>query len=317
MSKRYQDRTLKVFALNSNPDLAAAIAKQIGVPLGKSSVSTFSDGEIQINIEESVRGCDIYIVQSTSAPVNKHIMEVLIMIDALKRASAATINVVIPYYGYARQDRKAKPREPITAKLVADILQVAGASRVVTIDLHAPQIQGFFNIPVDQLVGVPIIGDYWESKNLKDVVIVSPDHGGVTRARQLAERLKAPIAIIDKRRPRPNVSEVMNIVGDVKGRTAILIDDMIDTAGTISLAAEALIESGALDVYACCTHAVLSGPAMERIEQSPIKDLVVTDTIPLTEDKRTDKLTILSVAPLISEAIIRVHEQLPVSVLFD
>lgn len=317
MSKGYQDRTLKVFALNSNPDLAAAIAKQIGVPLGKSSVSTFSDGEIQINIEESVRGCDIYIVQSTSAPVNKHIMEVLIMIDALKRASAATINVVIPYYGYARQDRKAKPREPITAKLVADILQVAGASRVVTIDLHAPQIQGFFNIPVDQLVGVPIIGDYWESKNLKDVVIVSPDHGGVTRARQLAERLKAPIAIIDKRRPRPNVSEVMNIVGDVKGRTAILIDDMIDTAGTISLAAEALIESGALDVYACCTHAVLSGPAMERIEQSPIKDLVVTDTIPLTEDKRTDKLTILSVAPLISEAIIRVHEQLPVSVLFD
>lgn len=317
MSRGYQDRTLKVFTLNSNPDLALDIAKQIGVPLGECSVSTFSDGEIQINIEESVRGCDVYVVQSTSAPVNRHIMELLIMVDALKRASAATVNVVIPYYGYARQDRKAKPREPITAKLVADILQVAGATRVITIDLHAPQIQGFFNIPVDQLVGVPILGDYWESKDLGEVVIVSPDHGGVSRARQLAERLKAPIAIIDKRRPRPNVAEVMNIVGDVKGKTAILIDDMIDTAGTISLAADALIKNGATDVYACCTHAVLSGPAMERIGQSPIKDLVVTNTIPLPEEKITDKLTILSVAPLISEAIIRVHEQLPVSVLFD
>ena len=317
MSRGYQDRTLKVFTLNSNPDLALDIAKQIGVPLGECSVSTFSDGEIQINIEESVRGCDVYVVQSTSAPVNRHIMELLIMVDALKRASAATVNVVIPYYGYARQDRKAKPREPITAKLVADILQVAGATRVITIDLHAPQIQGFFNIPVDQLVGVPILGDYWESKDLGEVVIVSPDHGGVSRARQLAERLKAPIAIIDKRRPRPNVAEVMNIVGDVKGKTAILIDDMIDTAGTISLAADALIKNGATDVYACCTHAVLSGPAMERIGQSAIKDLVVTNTIPLPEEKITDKLTILSVAPLISEAIIRVHEQLPVSVLFD
>lgn len=317
MSRGYQDRTLKVFTLNSNPDLALDIAKQIGVPLGECSVSTFSDGEIQINIEESVRGCDVYVVQSTSAPVNRHIMELLIMIDALKRASAATINVVIPYYGYARQDRKAKPREPITAKLVADILQVAGASRVVTIDLHAPQIQGFFNIPVDQLVGVPILGDYWESKGFEELVIVSPDHGGVSRARQLAERLKAPIAIIDKRRPRPNVAEVMNIVGDIEGKTAILIDDMIDTAGTISLAADALIKNGATDVYACCTHAVLSGPAMERIGQSPIKDLVVTNTIPLPAEKITDKLTVLSVAPLISEAIIRVHEQLPVSVLFD
>ncbi|MBU5595550.1 ribose-phosphate diphosphokinase [Amphibacillus sp. MSJ-3] len=317
MSRGYQDRTLKVFTLNSNPDLALDIAKQIGVPLGRCSVSTFSDGEIQINIEESVRGCDVYVVQSTSAPVNQHIMELLIMIDALKRASAATINVVMPYYGYARQDRKAKPREPITAKLVADILQIAGASRIITLDLHAPQIQGFFNIPVDQLVGVPILGDYWESKGLNDVVVVSPDHGGVSRARQLAERLKAPIAIIDKRRPRPNVAEVMNIVGDVVGKTAILIDDMIDTAGTISLAADALIKNGAVDVYACCTHAVLSGPAMERIGQSPIKDLVVSNSIPLTEEKKTDKVTVLSVAPLISEAIIRVHEQLPVSVLFD
>ncbi|MBM7543157.1 ribose-phosphate diphosphokinase [Amphibacillus cookii] len=317
MSTEYQDRTLKVFTLNSNPHLAAEIAEQIGVPLGKCSVTSFSDGEIQINIEESIRGCDVYVVQSTSAPVNQHIMELLIMIDALKRASAATINVVIPYYGYARQDRKARAREPITAKLVADILQVAGASRVITLDLHAPQIQGFFNIPVDQLVGVPILGDYWSSKKFDDVVVVSPDHGGVSRARQLAERLKAPIAIIDKRRPRPNVAEVMNIVGNVKGKTAILIDDMIDTAGTISLAANALIKNGANDVYACCTHPVLSGPAMERVGESPIKELVVTNSIPLPEEKKTEKVVTLSVAPLISEAIIRVHEQLSVSVLFD
>jgi len=317
MSVGYQDRTLKVFTLNSNPELAKEIAEQIGVPLGKCSVSSFSDGEIQINIEESIRGCDVYVVQSTSAPVNQHIMEMLIMIDALKRASAATINVVIPYYGYARQDRKARAREPITAKLVADIIQVAGADRVITLDLHAPQIQGFFNIPVDQLVGVPILGDYWSEKNLDDIVIVSPDHGGVSRARQLAERLKAPIAIIDKRRPRPNVAEVMNIVGKVEGKTAILIDDMIDTAGTISLAADALIKNGAKDVYACCTHPVLSGPAMERIGASPIKELVVTNSIVLPEAKKTDKIVTLSVAPLISEAIIRVHEQLSVSVLFD
>lgn len=317
MSVGYQDRTLKVFTLNSNPELAKEIAEQIGVPLGKCSVSSFSDGEIQINIEESIRGCDVYVVQSTSAPVNQHIMEMLIMIDALKRASAATINVVIPYYGYARQDRKARAREPITAKLVADIIQVAGADRVITLDLHAPQIQGFFNIPVDQLVGVPILGDYWSEKNLDDIVIVSPDHGGVSRARQLAERLKAPIAIIDKRRPRPNVAEVMNIVGKVEGKTAILIDDMIDTAGTISLAANALIKNGAKDVYACCTHPVLSGPAMERIGESPIKELVVTNSIVLPKEKKTDKVVTLSVAPLISEAIIRVHEQLSVSVLFD
>ncbi|SEO92884.1 ribose-phosphate pyrophosphokinase [Amphibacillus marinus] len=317
MSTGYQDRTLKVFTLNSNPKLAAEIAEQIGVKLGECSVTSFSDGEIQINIEESVRGCDVYVVQSTSAPVNQHIMELLIMIDALKRASAATINVVIPYYGYARQDRKARAREPITAKLVADILQVAGASRVITLDLHAPQIQGFFNIPVDQLVGVPILGDYWSEKEFADVVVVSPDHGGVSRARQLAERLKAPIAIIDKRRPRPNVAEVMNIVGNIKGKTAILIDDMIDTAGTISLAANALIKNGATDVYACCTHPVLSGPAIDRITDSPIKELVVTNSIPLPIEKQTDKVVTLSVAPLISEAIIRVHEQLSVSVLFD
>jgi len=317
MSVDYQDRKLKVFSLSSNPELAKEVAEHIGVPLGKSSVTSFSDGEIQINIEESIRGCDVYIIQSTSAPVNQHLMELLIMVDALKRASAATINVVIPYYGYARQDRKARAREPITAKLVADIIQEAGADRVITLDLHAPQIQGFFNIPVDQLVGVPILGDYWSEKNLEDVVIVSPDHGGVSRARQLAERLKAPIAIIDKRRPRPNVAEVMNIVGKVDGKTAILIDDMIDTAGTISLAANALIKNGAKEVYACCTHPVLSGPAIERINNSPIKELVVTNSIVLPKEKQIDKVVTLSVAPLISEAIIRVHEELSVSVLFD
>ena len=317
MSVDYQDRKLKVFSLSSNPELAKEVAEQIGVPLGKSSVTSFSDGEIQINIEESIRGCDVYIIQSTSAPVNQHLMELLIMVDALKRASAATINVVIPYYGYARQDRKARAREPITAKLVADIIQEAGADRVITLDLHAPQIQGFFNIPVDQLVGVPILGDYWSEKNLEDVVIVSPDHGGVSRARQLAERLKAPIAIIDKRRPRPNVAEVMNIVGKVDGKTAILIDDMIDTAGTISLAANALIKNGAKEVYACCTHPVLSGPAIERINNSPIKELVVTNSIVLPKEKQIDKVVTLSVAPLISEAIIRVHEELSVSILFD
>lgn len=317
MSTGYKDQSLKVFTLNSNPDLAEEIAEKIGVSLGECSVSSFSDGEIQINIEESVRGCDVFVVQSTCGPVNQHIMELLIMIDALKRASAKTINIVMPYYGYARQDRKARAREPITAKLVADLLQVAGASRVISLDLHAPQIQGFFNIPVDQLVGVPLLSDYWSSKALTDVVVVSPDHGGVTRARQLADRLKAPIAIIDKRRPRPNVSEVMNIVGNVEGKTAILIDDIIDTAGTISLAADALIKKGATNVYACCTHAVLSGPAMDRIGNSSIKELVVTNSIPLPEEKKTEKVVTLSVAPLISEAIIRVHEQLSVSVLFD
>ncbi|WP_182201616.1 ribose-phosphate diphosphokinase [Paraliobacillus salinarum] len=317
MSAEYQDSFLKVFTLNSNPHLAQEIADEIGVPLGECSVTTFSDGEIQINIEESVRGCDVYVVQSTCVPVNQHIMEVLIMIDALKRASAKTINIVMPYYGYARQDRKARAREPITAKLVADLLQVAGASRVISLDLHAPQIQGFFDIPVDQLVGVPILSDYWKEKALDDVVIVSPDHGGVTRARQLAERLKAPIAIIDKRRPRPNVAEVMNIVGNIEGKTAILIDDIIDTAGTITLGANALIKNGAKEVYACCTHPVLSGPAMDRIGDSPIKELVVTNSIPLPKEKQTKQVKTLSVAPLISEAIIRVHEQQSVSVLFD
>ncbi|BDG45486.1 ribose-phosphate diphosphokinase [Parageobacillus sp. KH3-4] len=308
---------LKLFALNSNVKLAEEIAQVMGIELGKCSVSRFSDGEIQINIEESIRGDDVFVIQSTSVPVNEHLMELLIMIDALKRASAKTINIVMPYYGYARQDRKARSREPITAKLVANLLETAGASRVITLDLHAPQIQGFFDIPIDHLMGVPILAEYFKSKNLDDIVVVSPDHGGVTRTRKLADRLKAPIAIIDKRRPKPNVAEVMNIVGQVQGKTAILIDDIIDTAGTITLAANALVENGAKEVYACCTHPVLSGPAIERIQNSKIKELVVTNTIALPEEKKIDKIVELSVAPLIAEAITRVYEMKSVSVLFD
>lgn len=317
MSNRYADSNLKIFTLNSNTALAEEIADEVGVDLGKCSVTRFSDGEVQINIEESIRGCDVFVIQSTSAPVNEHLMEVLIMVDALKRASAKTINIVMPYYGYARQDRKARAREPITAKLVANLLETAGADRVITLDLHAPQIQGFFDILIDHLMGVPILSEYFLEKDLKDIVIVSPDHGGVTRARKLADRLKAPIAIIDKRRPRPNVAEVMNIVGNIEGKTAILIDDIIDTAGTITLAANALVENGATQVYACCTHPVLSGPAIERIQNSNIKELVVTNSIALGEEKKIGKLKQLSVAPLIAEAIIRVHEEQSVSTLFD
>ncbi|MEX6702979.1 ribose-phosphate diphosphokinase [Peribacillus frigoritolerans] len=317
MSNQYLDPNLKVFSLNSNFDLAQEIAAAIGVELGKCSVTSFSDGEVQINIEESIRGCDVYVIQSTSQPVNENLMELLIMIDALKRASAKTINIVMPYYGYARQDRKARAREPITAKLVANLLETAGAHRVITLDLHAPQIQGFFDILIDHLVAVPILADFFKEKDLSDIVIVSPDHGGVTRARKMADRLKAPIAIIDKRRPRPNVAEVMNIIGNIEGKTAILIDDIIDTAGTITLAANALVENGAKAVYACCTHPVLSGPAIERIQNSTIKELVVTNSIALSEEKKIDKITGLSVAPLIAEAIIRVHEEQSVSTLFD
>lgn len=317
MASGYKDSFLKVFSLNSNPKLAEDIADHIGTTLGECTVKTFSDGEIQIKIEESVRGYDVYVVQSTSSPVNQHMMELLIMIDALKRASAKSINIVMPYYGYARQDRKARGREPITSKLVADLLETAGADRVITLDLHAPQIQGFFNVPIDHLQGVPILANYFEEKNFDDIIVVSPDHGGVSRARKMADYLKAPIGIIDKRRPRPNVAEVMNIVGNIEGKTAILIDDIIDTAGTITLAANTLVENGAKEVYACCTHPVLSGPAMQRIDDSKIKELVVTNSIPFPEDKQSNKITELSVAPLIGEAIIRVHELKSVSILFD
>ncbi|MFD1864693.1 ribose-phosphate diphosphokinase [Planococcus chinensis] len=322
MSYRIDPATtkMKIFALNSNQGLAEEIAKEVGLPLGKSSVTHFSDGEIQINIEESIRGYDVFIVQSTSQPVNENLMELLIMIDAVKRASARTVNVVMPYYGYARQDRKARSREPITAKLVANLLETAGATRVIALDLHAPQIQGFFDILIDHLLAVPLISDYFLKESgidLENVIVVSPDHGGVTRARKMADRLKAPIAIIDKRRPRPNVAEVMNIVGNVEGKTAIIIDDIIDTAGTISIAASALIESGAKEVYACCTHPVLSGPAVQRINDSVIKELIVTNSIALPEEKRSPKIKQLSVAKLLAETIIRVHEQKSVSTLFD
>lgn len=308
---------LKLFALSSNKELAEKVASAMGIQLGKSTVRQFSDGEIQVNIEESIRGDHVFILQSTSSPVNDNLMEILIMVDALKRASAEKISVVIPYYGYARQDRKARSREPITSKLVANMLEVAGVDRLLTVDLHAAQIQGFFDIPVDHLMGAPLLADYFLTQGLdKDAVVVSPDHGGVTRARKLAEFLKAPIAIIDKRRPRANVAEIMNIIGSVDGKRCILIDDMIDTAGTITLAAQALMDAGAIEVYASATHPVLSGPAIERIEKSPIKQLVVTDSIQLPEEKQIDKLVQVSVGPLIGDAIKRIHENKPVSPLF-
>jgi ribose-phosphate pyrophosphokinase len=319
MSEHYRDPKLKIFALNSNLFLAEKIARAVGVKLGKSSVAQFSDGEIKINIEESIRGSHVYVIQSTSAPVNDHLMELLIMIDALKRASAATINVVIPYFGYARQDRKARSREPITSKLIANMLTIAGASRLVTLDLHAAQIQGFFDIPVDHLMGAPLIANYFLDHDLigENVVIVSPDHGGVTRARKLAEILKSPIAIIDKRRPCANVAEVMNIIGNVTEKTCILIDDMIDTAGTVTLAADALKQAGAKAIYASCTHPVLSGLALDRIKKSVISKMVVTDSIYLPSEKRIAKIEEISVGELIGEALIRIHENRSLSVLFE
>ena len=312
---------LKLFALSSNKELAEKVASAMGIQLGKSTVRQFSDGEIQVNIEESIRGDHVFILQSTSSPVNDNLMEILIMVDALKRASAEKISVVIPYYGYARQDRKARSREPITSKLVANMLEVAGVDRLLTVDLHAAQIQGFFDIPVDHLMGAPLIADYFDRHGLVgvDVVIVSPDHGGVTRARKLAQFLQTPIAIIDKRRSvtKMNTSEVMNIIGNVKGKKCILIDDMIDTAGTICHAADALAEAGATAVYASCTHPVLSGPALENIEKSAIQKLVVLDTIYLPEERLIDKIEQISIAELIAEAITRIHEKRPLSPLFE
>lgn len=311
----YRDPNLKLFSCNSNPLLAEEMSRVIGIPMGKVEISQFSDGEIKVQLQESVRGCEVFVIQSTSYPVNDHLMEMLVMVDALKRASAKSINLVIPYYGYARQDRKARSRDPITAKLVADLITAAGANRVITLDLHATQIQGFFNIPVDNLHGVPIIAQYLLTKGLRDVVIVSPDHGGVVRARKLAEKMQAPLAIIDKRRPEPNVCEVMNIIGDVAGKTAVIIDDIIDTAGTIVLAAEALKKAGARRIFATCTHPVLSGMAIERLEQSMVEEIVVTNTIPFKGG--SDKFTVLSVAELLGKAVIHVHENMSVSVLFE
>ncbi|RLK63626.1 ribose-phosphate diphosphokinase [Atopobacter sp. AH10] len=322
MVHEIKDSRFKLFALSSNQPLAEKVAEALGIPLGKAASQTFSDGEVKINIEESIRGCHVYVLQSTSQPVNDNLMELLIMIDALRRASAKTINVVIPYYGYARQDRKAQSREPITSKLVANMITVAGADRVLTLDLHAAQIQGFFDIPVDHLLGAPLLANYFLEhetfkNNASDVVVVSPDHGGVTRARKLAEFLKAPIAIIDKRRPRANVAEVMNIIGNVDGKYCVIIDDMIDTAGTITLAAKALVDAGAKEVYVCCTHPILSGPAIQRLQDSVIKEVIVTDSIQLPEEKKIDKIRQVSVAKLLAEAIFRIHEDKSVSPLFN
>lgn len=306
----------KIFTGNAHPELAEKIASIMGKPLGKCDVAQFSDGEISLNLWESVRGVDIYIVQPTCDPVNDNLMELLIMIDAMKRASAGRINAVIPYYGYARQDRKAKARDPITSKLVANLIVAAGADRVVTMDLHANQIQGYFDIPVDHLIGMPILAKYFKEKNLEDVVVVSPDHGSVTRARNMAEYLDCPIAIVDKRRPEPNKSEIMNIIGNIDGKNCIILDDMIDTAGTICNAAAAIKELGAKEVYSCATHAVLSGPAIKRLDESVIKEVVLLDTIPIYKDKMIDKFTTLSVAPIFAEAMTRIFTNGSVSKLF-
>lgn len=312
-------KNIKIFAGNSHKKLAKDIAAKLGLQLGNSEVKIFSDGEISVNINETVRGSEVFVVQSTSNPVNDNLMELLIMIDAFKRASAAKITAVLPYFGYARQDRKAKARDPISAKLVADLLTTAGADRVLTIDLHAPQIQGFFNIPVDHLYGGPLLANYFKNKFkdcLEDVCIVSPDHGSVGRARQFAQKLGVPFAIVDKRRPRPNVAEVMNIIGDIEGKYCIMVDDMIDTAGTIVAGASALIAKGAKEVYCACTHAVLSGPAIERLEESPLKEIVFLDSIPLPKSKMLEKFKVLSVAPIFAETIKRIYEDISISPLY-
>jgi ribose-phosphate pyrophosphokinase len=308
---------LKIFSGNSNIALAREICDHLHIPLGKAVVKTFSDGEISVDIGENVRGMDVFIVQSTCTPTNEYLMEMLIMLDALKRASSARITAVIPYYGYARQDRKVSPRVPITAKLVADLITVAGANRVLTMELHAGQIQGFFNIPVDNLYSAPVLYKYMKERFLDDLVIVSPDTGGVERARAFAKRLNAGLAIIDKRRPKPNVSEIMNVIGEVKDKKAIIFDDMIDTGGTVIQAAEAIKNNGANEVYACCTHPVLSGNAIERLNKSVIKEVIVTNTIPLSEEKKKcKKIKVLSVAGLLSEAIRRIYYNESVSALF-
>jgi len=307
---------LKLFSGRSNTSLAEEIAGSLKIPLGKILITDFSDGEIYVEIQENVRGEDVFLVQSTCSPGNSHLMELLIMIDAFRRASAERITAVIPYYGYARQDRKVQPRVPITAKLVANLLTAVGTDRVLAMELHAGQIQGFFDIPVDHLFATPVLIDYVLSKKMENIIIVSPDAGGVERARAFAKRLDASLGIIDKRREAKNVSKVMNIIGDVKGKNVILVDDMVDTAGTLTESINALKDNGALNIYACCTHPVLSGPAVERINNSPLKELIVTNTIPLSHKVKSDKIKILSVAPLLGEAISRIHQGTSVSSLF-
>ncbi|OLB04572.1 MAG: phosphoribosylpyrophosphate synthetase [Nitrospirae bacterium 13_2_20CM_62_7] len=306
-----------MFSGNANPALAREICGHLGVSLGEATVSSFSDGEIRVRIEENVRGADVFVAQSCCTPVNTSIIELLIMIDALKRSSAYRITAVIPYFGYARQDRKEQPRVPISAKLMADLITTAGADRVLTMDLHAGQIQGFFNIPVDHLYATPVLLDYINKRGAADLVVVSPDAGGVERARAFAKRLQAQLAIIDKRREGPNNTQVMNIIGDVDGRNVLLLDDMIDTAGTIVQGAQACAEKGARMVWAGCTHPVLSGPALERLQESCLTEVVVTNTIPLNgKEQRCPKLRVLSVAPLLGEAITRIHSEESVSSLF-
>ena len=309
---------IKIFAGNSSQKLAGEICSQLDLELGKLTVGKFSDGETSVNIQESVRGCDVFIVQSTCTPVNDNLMELLLILDACKRASAGRITAVIPYFGYARQDRKARSRDPISAKLVADILQTAGANRVLTMDLHSSQVQGFFNIPVDNLMGMPVLVRYFKKVGVPDnLTIVSPDTGSVVRSRAMASKFNVPLAIIDKRRPQANVMEVMNVIGDVKGRTCLMLDDMIDTGGTICQGAEALMQQGAKEVIACCTHAVLSGPAIERLQNSALSKLVVLDTIDLPAEKRIGKIEIVGIADTFAEAIERVYTDLPVSKLYD
>lgn len=311
------DKALKLFSGNSNPALAKEICEYLGIGLGEATVSSFSDGEIRVRIEENVRGTDVFVMQSCCPPVNTAILELLIMIDALKRSSAYRITAVIPYFGYARQDRKDQPRVPITAKLMADLITTAGADRVLTMDLHAGQIQGFFNIPVDHLYALPVLLDYISKRGSEDLTVVSPDAGGVERARAFAKRLQAQLAIIDKRREGPNNAQVMNIIGDVEGRNALLLDDMIDTAGTIVQGAQACADKGARNVWAGCTHPVLSGPALERLQASCLTEVFVTNTIPLNgKEQQCPKLRVLSVAPLLGEAITRIHAEESVSSLF-
>lgn len=318
----FHGKDIKIFSCNSNRPVAKQIADTLGLPLGQADVSKFSDGEISISIGESVRGSDVFIVQSTCDPVNDNLMELLIMIDAMKRASAGRITAVMPYFGYARQDRKAKARDPISAKLVADLITAAGADRVLTMDLHASQIQGFFNIPVDHLLGAPILANYFKENysDCSDYVVVSPDMGAIKRARNFAHYIEttSQIAIVDKRRPKANVSEVMNIIGDVRGKKVVLVDELIDTAGTLCNAAKAIMEvGGALEVTACATHGVLSGPAMQRLADSPIGHVVLLDTILLSDEKKSDKITVLPVAPVFAEAIERIYENKPVSTMFN
>ena len=310
-------KKLKIFTGNANPALAKEICDYLGLPLGEAFVGRFNNGEVQIMIDESVRGKDVFIIQPTSYPVNDNLMELMVMADALKRASARHITAVVPYYGYARQDRKTRGREPITAKLVANLMQTSGITRLVTVDLHAGQIQGFFDVPVDHLYGASILAKYINEKNLEDVIVVSPDLGGVTRARDLADRIGAPIAIIEKKRPEPGVAKVMNLIGDVKGKNCIIVDDIVDTAGSLVEGAKALEEFGAKSVTAAVTHAVLTDPASERIANSNIKELIVTNTMPLPEKCKLENVTQLSVAPLLGEAIMRIFHEVSVSTLFD